>query len=513
VRLTDFLDERPWVRVLQILGGVVAVVMAALVVLALINEHMMMRQLTRHEGDLLAATIQGALSESLAVGDSAAVEDQFADLRASAPDIQVFVFDPGGAVSFSTEPEVAGGRIVDVAPADEIDRLASPGSSGADWREGFFTERINGEPFLSVVRPIRNAPRCYHCHGSSREVLGGIMIRSSTKRAVGTIRTARNINIAVGLLGLLATIVLIRGLLIRAVRSLLGDLVEGGEVMAASASELTGVFQGLLHDSKAAAGRCESIAGSISSLNETLSTVAVSMEQTSTAADAIAVSVEELTASIGEIAREAADATRVTGTAVAEASDAVEMLNALDAAVKEIGSVSNVIDEISRQIDLLALNATIESARVGKAGRGFAVVADEIKKLARETSDATETIRGTIGGIQQSTEQILARFHGFSDMIGNVGSTVTTIATAVEEQAAVTDEIAANVSQSSNGVRQATADVSSISSGLDGITDDMVEVNSVSGTVSASSSTISERAEELAELAERINRLIARFRI
>ena len=513
MQFSEFLDQRPWIRLLQILGGVVFVIMTALVVIGLVNEHMMMRQLTRHEGELVAATIQGSLSESLAVGDNEAVEEQFADLRVNAADVQVFVFDHDGSISFSTEQESIGGRILDVGSADKIRRLAPVDSSSTDWEEGYFQERIEDESFSSVVRPIHNAPRCHHCHGASRDVLGGIMVRSSTERAVGAIRTARNINIGVGILGLVVAVLVIRGLLMRAVRSLLTDLVDGGEVMASSAAELTDVFHGLNQESKTAAGRCESIATSVTSLNETLGTVAVSMEQTSTAADSIAVSVEQLTASIGEIARESAEATRVTGTAIAETADTVKMLSLLDASVKEISSVSDVIDEISSQIDLLALNATIESARVGKAGRGFAVVAAEVKKLARATSDATESIRGSISGVQASTEQIVARFHGFSEMMDNVGSTISTIALAVEEQAAVTNEIAANVGQSSSGVRQATADVSSISTGLEAITDDMTQVNTVSATVHATSSTISDRAEGLADLAATINQLITKFRI
>lgn len=64
----------------------------------------------------------------------------------------------------------------------------------------------------------------------------------------------------------------------------------------------------------------------------------------------------------------------------------------LEKKLNEINQVVDVIASIAAQTDLLAINAAIEAARAGVAGNGFSVVAAEVKKLARQTRDATERV-------------------------------------------------------------------------------------------------------------------------
>lgn len=74
-------------------------------------------------------------------------------------------------------------------------------------------------------------------------------------------------------------------------------------------------------------------------------------------------------------------------------------------------SVIETIESIADATKILALNATIQAVKVGNAGRGFTAVADNIKKLATETSHATQSVDSSLTSIRESVDQV-------SDSIG-----------------------------------------------------------------------------------------------
>jgi methyl-accepting chemotaxis protein len=88
---------------------------------------------------------------------------------------------------------------------------------------------------------------------------------------------------------------------------------------------------------------------------------------------------------------------------------------------KEIGQIVYVISDIAEQTNLLALNAAIEAARAGEQGKGFLVVADEVKKLAEQSSTASNKIAELINGVQNQIQNIVEKMDkGTNDVMHGV---------------------------------------------------------------------------------------------
>ncbi len=297
------------------------------------------------------------------------------------------------------------------------------------------------------------------------------------------------------------------------IQSLIREIAGNAEILGSSSAELSAISGQMAVGSRDISEKAYTVASASEESSANTASVAASMEQATANLASVASATEEMSATIGEIASNSEKARAISSEAVHQTQSVSEVMRELGRAAREIGQVTETITSISAQTNLLALNATIESARAGAAGKGFAVVANEIKELARQTTSATEDIKGKIASIQASTGGAMEDIEKISDVIRQLGDIVSTIAAAIEEQSVVTRDVASNIAQASMGVQDSNERVAQTATVSQEISRDIARVNTTISEISRSGEQVQSSSMELSTLAGQLKELVGRFKV
>ncbi len=219
---------------------------------------------------------------------------------------------------------------------------------------------------------------------------------------------------------------------------------------------------------------------------------ASTLEQTAGSMEEFAATVKHNTDNArqaSDLARDAADIALRAGRVV---SDAVGSMNGIADASRRIADIIGVIDGIAFQTNILALNAAVEAARAGEQGRGFAVVAGEVRNLAQRSAAASREIKALI-------EDSVGRVGSGTRLVGDAGTTMKDVVTAVQRVAGMIAEISTASQQQLAGIEQVSHAVTQ----LDRVTQQNAAL------VESAAAT----AENMAGQAEQLLAAVAHFRL
>lgn len=261
----------------------------------------------------------------------------------------------------------------------------------------------------------------------------------------------------------------------------LKSLSEGDLTMVLNEG-FSGEYQQIKDDFNTAVARLKetisAIAGSAREVSSATAEISVSTNDLSQRTEEQAASLEETSASMEEIAsvvkKNAENAHQANQSAIATSdiadrsgqvvAQAVDAMARIEESSGHISDIIGVIDEIARQTNLLALNAAVEAARAGEAGRGFAVVATEVRGLAQRSSQAAKDIKDLItnsnGQVKEGVDLVSkagTALHEIVDSIKSVTDLVAEIASASQEQSTGIEQINRTLTQMDEMTQQNSA--------------------------------------------------------
>ncbi|MBT0569852.1 cache domain-containing protein [Curvibacter sp. CHRR-16] len=174
---------------------------------------------------------------------------------------------------------------------------------------------------------------------------------------------------------------------------------------------------------------------------------ASSLQQTTASMDALGHTVQqnaEHAHQANQLAQNASTVAVQGGEVVAQVVDTMKGIN--DSS-KKIADIIGVIDGIAFQTNILALNAAVEAARAGEQGRGFAVVASEVRSLAGRSAEAAKQIKALIDDSVQRVEK-------GTSLVDQAGSTMTEVVASIRRVTDIMGEISSASVEQSSGVAQ-----------------------------------------------------------
>ena len=423
----------PSLQIKIVLGVVVLLVvgLASIISVNLFYQQKEMRHQFQSSTSVLADAVYNASLYPMAIGDSKTIEQQMAEFQKNSSNVKVYVFGFDKLITYTSEPNKANSVLSETIKSQSlIQGINDILATGATPESGFDEQR-DGVHYLSLLRPLPNEKRCHHCHGSSRSVLGGMLVEQNSDSMFTAIEAMVYKNMVIGLLGCITVamvlILMVSRLVSRPIRQVISGLNETVEKASKASGAVASISRQMADGTATQAGAIEETSSSL----EEMSSMTRQNAENATQADKLMQHVQGITSG-------AADSM----------GRLMQFMQEISTASDKTQKIIKTIDEIAFQTNLLALNAAVEAARAGEAGAGFAVVANEVRNLAMRAAEAAKNTAALIDGnvkmIQTGADVAKSMSGEFSEVASSVskaGDLVREISSASQEQAQGVEQI------------------------------------------------------------------------
>jgi len=174
----------------------------------------------------VAASTYAGIKTPMWVGDKDGVKRTLLDIQERTKGVEVLICAFDQEITYSTDDNKVGKKVEEsINNKQALMALTDILISGEDPPKPF-EDVISGKRYLISMDSIRNHPDCHHCHGSSRKVLGSMIVKVEAEQIYTTVTAQRNRTVLVTLFGLLLAITLIYFMINKLVRRPVKDLAD-----------------------------------------------------------------------------------------------------------------------------------------------------------------------------------------------------------------------------------------------------------------------------------------------
>ncbi|NES22214.1 MAG: HAMP domain-containing protein [Symploca sp. SIO3E6] len=187
-------------------------------------------------------------------------------------------------------------------------------------------------------------------------------------------------------------------------------------------------------------------------------------------------------------------------------ADSAKKVKRLGESSQKISKVVNLIGNFAEQTNMLALNASIEAAQAGKEGRGFAIIAQEVRKLAKQSAQATIEIEKLVAELQEETNDVIATMETGTDEV----VTGTKLVDETRQSLNNITTASTQINQLVEAIAQSTVLQSKVS---EIVTQTMIDVAAIASQTSTEANAVSSSFKELRQVAQVLREEVGQFKV
>ena len=172
----DWIKHRIWIKFAIPQFSLIVLAKTAVIIFNVKTHSDTLTAQSIHGSEVLAKSLLYGINEAISEGDNESVIKQFEMIGQNVKGVEVSISSFDGKVFFSSKKELVGKNLASMFKDPQTLKALETMVKEDQPPSAAFQEAVEGKPYLNVLRPILNAPRCFHCHGRSRKVLGSIRL-------------------------------------------------------------------------------------------------------------------------------------------------------------------------------------------------------------------------------------------------------------------------------------------------------------------------------------------------